>query len=48
LDGTVEPRTDLSAILEESAKVFCGEFLAIAMFIAVLGMKSAAKLQREF
>jgi len=46
MDGTVEPRTDLSAIIEESAKVFCGEYLAIAMFIAILGIKATTKLPR--
>ena len=46
LDGTVSPRTDLSAIFEESAKVFCGEFLAISMFVAILGIK-AGNIQRK-
>ncbi len=47
VDSTQEPRTDLSAIIEESAKVFCAEYLAISMFVASLGMKAAAKLLRE-
>lgn len=46
-DATVEPRTDLSAIIEESAKVFCGEFLAISMFASFLGIKAAANLKRK-
>ncbi len=47
VDSTQEPRTDLSAIIEESAKVFCAEYLAISMFVASLGMKAAAKLPQE-
>ncbi|GJL80302.1 MAG: hypothetical protein NPINA01_32910 [Nitrospinaceae bacterium] len=47
IDATQEPRTTLSAILEESAKVFCAEYLAISMFIALLGIKAAAKLKGE-
>ncbi len=47
VDSTQEPRTDLSAIIEESAKVFCAEYLAISMFVAILGMKAAANLRRE-
>ena len=46
VDSTQEPRTDMSAIIEESAKVFCGEFLAISMFVAILGIKATTKLQR--
>ena len=47
VDSTQEPRTDISAIIEESAKVFCGEYLAISMFTALLGIKAAAKLQQR-
>jgi hypothetical protein len=47
VDSISEPRTDLSAIIEETAKVFCAEYLAISMFVATLGIKAAAKLQRE-
>ena len=47
VDSTQEPRTDLSAIIEVSAKVFCAEYLAISMFVAILGMKAAANLRRE-
>jgi len=42
VDSTQEPRTDMSAIIEESAKIFCGEYLAISMLVAILGIKSAA------
>ncbi len=47
VDSTQEPRTDISAIIEESAKVFCGEYLAISMFVAILGKKAATNIQRE-
>lgn len=47
VDSISVPRTDLSAIIEESAKVFCVEYLAIAMFVAQVGIKAAAKLERE-
>ena len=47
VDSTQEPRTDLSAIIEESAKVFCAEYLAISMFVAILGIKAAANLQKK-
>jgi len=47
VDSISVPRTDLSAIIEESAKVFCAEYLAISMFVAMLGIKEAQKLQRE-
>lgn len=47
VDSTQEPRTDLSAIIEESAKVFCAEYLAISMFVALLGIKAATKIQAE-
>lgn len=46
-DATVEPRTDLSAIIEESAKVICAEFLAIAMYVSNLGIKGAGNIKRE-
>jgi hypothetical protein len=47
VDSISVPRTDQSAILEESAKVFCAEYLAIAMFVAQLGIKAAGKIKRE-
>lgn len=47
VDSISVPRTDLSAIIEESAKIFCVEYLAIAMFVAQIGIKAAAKLERE-
>ena len=45
VDTTIR-KTQISIIIEESAKVFCGEFLALSMFVAILGMK-AANNQRE-
>jgi len=47
VDSISVPRTDLSAIIEESAKVFCAEYLAISMFVALLGIKAVGKLKRE-
>ena len=47
VDSTQEPRTDISAIIEESAKVFCAEYLAISMFVAILGIKAAAHLKAK-
>jgi len=47
VDSISVPRTDLSAIIEETAKVFCAEYLAIAMFIAQLGIKAAGKAKRD-
>ena len=47
IDATQEPRTTISAILEESAKVFCAEYLAISMFLAILGIKAAANLKQK-
>ena len=47
VDSTQEPRTQMSGIIEESAKVFCSEYLAISMFVAILGIKAAANLQRD-
>jgi hypothetical protein len=46
VDSISVPRTDLSAIIEESAKVFCAEYLAISMFVAQLGIKAAGKIKR--
>ncbi len=45
IDTTIESSTDLSTIIEESAKVFSSEYLAIAMFVAMLGMKAAKNLK---
>lgn len=37
IDSTFEPRTTFSAIFEESAKLFCGSFLALGTFVGFLG-----------
>ncbi len=37
IDSTQEPRTTMSAIFEESAKLFCVLFLALGAFVAFLG-----------
>lgn len=37
LDSVSEPRTELSVILEESAKLFCGAFLALGALVCFLG-----------
>ena len=37
IDSTQDPRTTLSAILEESAKLFCVSFLALGTFVGFLG-----------
>lgn len=37
IDSVVEPPTTLSRILEESAKLFCTTFLAIALLVGLLG-----------
>ena len=38
IDSTQEPWTMVSVILEESAKIYCVTFLALAMFIGLLGV----------
>ena len=38
IDSTQEPYTTTSVILEESAKLFCGAFLALGAFIGFLGV----------
>ncbi|NND00354.1 MAG: hypothetical protein HKN85_09255 [Gammaproteobacteria bacterium] len=38
VDASFEPRTDLSTIVEESAKVVSGLFFMLGMFVAVLGI----------
>ncbi|MCP4747415.1 MAG: hypothetical protein GY874_14930 [Desulfobacteraceae bacterium] len=38
IDSTQEPRTTMSVILEESAKLFSVEFLAIGAFVGYLGI----------
>ena len=38
IDSTQEPYTTTSVILEESAKLFCGTFLALGAFIGFLGV----------
>ena len=38
IDSTQDPRTTVSAILEESAKLFCCTFLALGTFIGFLGI----------
>jgi len=40
IDSTVEPRTPVSAIFEESAKLFCMALLSFSMFIALIGIQS--------
>jgi hypothetical protein len=40
IDSLSEPKTALSMICEESAKLFCVAFLALAMFIALIGITS--------
>ena len=37
IDSIVEPRTTTSIILEESAKIFSVEFLAMGVFVGFLG-----------
>ena len=37
IDSVVEPPTTLSVILEESAKLFCSTFIAIALLVGLLG-----------
>ena len=46
IDSTFEPRTTMSAILEESAKVYCAEFLAISMYIAKLGIQTSSGMMK--
>lgn len=41
IDSTQEPPTSLSIILEESAKLFCGAFLALAAFAGLLAVVSS-------
>ena len=38
IDSTQEPPTTVSIILEESAKLFCGVFLALGTFIGFIGV----------
>ena len=38
IDTVVEPPTDYSMIFEESAKLFCSAFLAVGMFVGLLGV----------
>jgi len=40
IDAAIEPRTTISAILEESAKLFCASFLSFSMFVGLLGVIS--------
>ena len=39
IDAVVEPRTTLSVMCEESAKLFCAAFLALAMLAGLLGLQ---------
>ena len=46
IDSAVEPRTTFSTIVEESNKLYCSMFLAVAMFVGLLGeieRKAAAR-----
>jgi len=40
IDSTVEPKTTVSAIFEESAKLLCTALLSFSMFIALIGIQS--------
>jgi len=43
IDATIEPKTVLSGILEESAKLFCSAFLALSMLTGLLCILSKPK-----
>ena len=38
IDSTSEPPTAVSVILEESAKLYCGAFLALGAFVGFIGV----------
>jgi len=40
IDSVVEPRTTISAIVEESSKLFCSAFLSLSSFIGMMGVMS--------
>lgn len=44
VDSTQDPSTTLSIIIEESAKLYCGAFLALSMFFSFLGALWKAEL----
>jgi len=47
IDSTQEPSTTLSNILEESAKLFCGAFLALGSFTGLLNVLARRDLTEE-
>ena len=42
IDSLADPETPLSMIIEDATKLFASSYLALCMFVAVLGMISAA------